>query len=94
VLLDARSRPGSMRARVVLPRAGLSLPLPLPLGVLQPPLLSVTDRRLNVSADTRPFVVGVRLSQPAPPGGVSVALQPSDASAAQVALRVRGVYTA
>lgn len=84
VLLNGDSMHGNITARLLLPKVGLSLQLPDPIMVSEPLLLSVTTTLVNITADQAPFAVGVRLSRPAPAGGVTVQLQLGDAGAAKV----------
>jgi len=79
-LTNSTSRPGSFPGHVVFGRQQLYLPLPQPLLIVAPLLLSVASRQLNVSADPSAFAVGVQLSQPAAAQGVTVRLQLTDAA--------------
>lgn len=91
VLLDGSSRHGNISARLLLPKAGISLQLQDPIVVSVPLLLSVITPVVNVTADPAPFGAQVRLNQPAPAGGVSVRLLLGQEGAAKVS---HGVATA
>jgi hypothetical protein len=80
-LSGTSSKPGSFTGHILFPQHGLYAPLPQPLMVVVPLLLSVTSSRINVSADESSFAVGVQLNLPAAAHGVTVRLQLTDVAA-------------
>jgi hypothetical protein len=84
VLLDGSSKHGNISARLLLPKAGLTLRLQDPILVHVPLLISLVTTSINVSSDYKPFKLGVSLTKPAPAGGASVQLILGEQGAAKV----------